>query len=67
MSDEPSVTIRVKPHGPHRIMGPVLILDADGNPITPPPAKTPGMIKLCSCGRTATPPFCDSSHNKPNP
>jgi CDGSH-type Zn-finger protein len=56
------VRITVKANGPLVIEGPVTIMDADGNPLTPPPAKTPGVIKLCRCGRSGNKPFCDGSH-----
>jgi CDGSH-type Zn-finger protein len=58
----PPVTIIVKSRGPYLIQGPIEIRDLDGNPIDPPPAKTPGVTKLCSCGQSATKPFCDGSH-----
>lgn len=61
MRDEPA-TITVKPNGPLLVRGPVAILDADGRPIPLPPAKQPGLIKLCRCGRSASKPFCDGSH-----
>jgi CDGSH-type Zn-finger protein len=61
MTNEP-VTIVIKPAGPIHVRGPVTILDNDGNPIEPPPSKTPGVIKLCGCGRSANKPFCDSTH-----
>ncbi|HSR14111.1 MAG TPA: CDGSH iron-sulfur domain-containing protein [Gemmatimonadales bacterium] len=64
MSDD-ATSITIKPAGPYLVRGPVTILDNEGNPIEPPPAKTPGVVKLCGCGRSATKPFCDASHNKP--
>lgn len=62
MSDP--VVITVKRKGPLLVHGPVEIRDQDGNLVVPPPAKTPGVIKFCSCGRSATRPFCDGSHNE---
>lgn len=68
MSDEQTpVTITVKPWGSIMVRGPVTILDTEGNVITPPPAKTPGVIKLCSCGHSRTRPFCDGSHKTCEP
>ena len=63
MTNQP-VTITIKPAGPYLVQGPVTVLDHEGNPIEPPPAKTPGVIKLCGCGLSANKPFCDSSHKK---
>ena len=62
MSD---VIITIKQKGPYLIEGPVEIRDQDGALITPPPAKTPGITKLCGCGHTKTKPFCDGSHKTP--
>ena len=56
------VKVITKVWGPILIQGDVELVDQEGNPITPPPAKTPGTIKLCSCGHSATRPFCDSTH-----
>lgn len=58
----PPVTVTVKTRGPYLVEGPVVIRDLDGNSIDPPPAKTPGIIKLCACGQSRTKPFCDGSH-----
>lgn len=58
------LTIVAKPHGPYIVQGPVEIRDLDGNLIEPPPAKTPGITKLCACGRSGTKPFCDGSHKR---
>jgi CDGSH-type Zn-finger protein len=63
MSDSP-VRIVIKPAGPIHIHGPVILEDHEGNPITPPPSKVAGVIKLCGCGLSANKPFCDSSHKK---
>lgn len=63
MSDSP-VRIRLKPHGTLVVEGPIEILDNDGNPVSLPPAKTPGVTKLCGCGHSKAWPFCDSSHKE---
>ena len=63
MSDSP-VRVIIKPAGPIHLEGLVTIEDHEGNLITPPPAKVPGLIKLCGCGLSANKPFCDSSHKK---
>jgi CDGSH-type Zn-finger protein len=62
MAEKPRITVRL--HGPIWIQGDVDLVDQDGNPLTPPPAKTPGMIKLCRCGQSSNQPFCDGTHNK---
>jgi CDGSH iron-sulfur domain-containing protein 3 len=58
----PPVTIRWKPTGPYVVEGPVVFTDNEGTELVPPPAKIPGQIKLCGCGRSNTKPFCDGSH-----
>lgn len=62
-SDTPP-RITVKPHGTIILHGPAEIRDPDGNPITPPPFKQPGVIKFCGCGHSANRPFCDGSHKR---
>jgi CDGSH-type Zn-finger protein len=57
-----SVRITIKPKGPYVIEGPVVIRHPDGTVIEPPPAKQPGLVKLCGCGQSLTKPFCDGSH-----
>lgn len=52
----PSIT--VCPDGPLLVRGPVTLVDGAGLPIRVEHAT----IALCRCGRTARPPFCDSSH-----
>jgi CDGSH-type Zn-finger protein len=66
MSDsaDTPVTITWKPSGPLVIEGPVTILDNEGTPMEPPPAKHPGQVKLCGCGLSRTRPFCDGSHKR---
>ncbi|HXE56502.1 MAG TPA: CDGSH iron-sulfur domain-containing protein [Gemmatimonadales bacterium] len=59
------IQITVKPRGTIVIEGPVIIRDRDGNEIPQPPAKHPGVVKLCGCGRSKTRPFCDGSHKRP--
>ena len=60
--EQPRVSIRWKPTGPYVIEGPVVVRDNEGNELVPPPAKIPGQIKLCGCGRSQTKPFCDGTH-----
>lgn len=56
--------IIIKKNGPILVQGEVELVDQEGNPISPPPAKTPGTFKLCSCGNSDTRPFCDGTHNR---
>jgi CDGSH-type Zn-finger protein len=65
MSDKPRIII--KRNGPILVQGEVDLVDQDGNQLTPPPAKTPGTFKLCTCGGSATKPFCDGTHKNDGP
>jgi CDGSH-type Zn-finger protein len=60
-----TVRITIKRNGPILVTGDVELVDQDGVSLTPPPAKTPGTFKLCTCTGSATLPFCDGTHNKP--
>jgi CDGSH-type Zn-finger protein len=54
------VTIRMRPHGPLVVEGPVRIIDSTGavfSITTDKPA-----IALCRCGTSKNRPFCDGSH-----
>jgi hypothetical protein len=65
-NNEPGpITITVKPLGTIVIHGPARIEDLEGNLLTIPTFKQPGVIKLCGCGRSGNKPFCDGSHKKP--
>lgn len=70
MTSEPGehpVTIIIKARGPYLVRGPVRIETQDGAVIEPPPAKTPGLVKLCGCGQSGTKPFCDGTHKTCQP
>ena len=54
------VEITVRDNGPYKVTGPVRIVDADGNELTPPDPDRP--VVLCRCGRSRTKPFCDAAH-----
>ena len=58
------ITVIFKKKGTITIEGTVIVLDEDGNVMTQPETKRPGMIKLCGCGHSETKPFCDGSHKK---
>ena len=70
MSDSPPeqtpgpILITVKPLGTIVIHGQARIEDPEGNELTIPPFKQPGVIKLCGCGHSGNKPFCDGSHKK---
>jgi CDGSH-type Zn-finger protein len=55
------VTIRVRDGGPYRVEGPLILLDAEGNPF---PLVAGQVVTLCRCGQSRTKPFCDSSHRR---
>jgi CDGSH-type Zn-finger protein len=62
--DQPPTSIVFKRRGTIVIEGPVVVRDEDGNEVPQPPAKHPGIVKLCGCGRSENKPFCDGSHKK---
>ena len=64
MDPTPPITIIFKKKGTITVEGTVIVLDEDGQVMTQPETKRPGMIKLCGCGRSETKPFCDGSHKK---
>jgi CDGSH-type Zn-finger protein len=55
------VEIKVRANGPYRILGPVRIVDAEGNEFVLPEGSS---IVLCRCGHSQTKPFCDKSHRR---
>ena len=63
MADEAAVHITVKPNGPLRVEGHIVLKDADGQEwdLTGKPA-----ISLCRCGLSEKRPFCDGSHARQN-
>ena len=52
------VTIKIRDNGPYRISGPIVVLDADGNPFE----WNEETVVLCRCGHSANKPFCDGTH-----
>lgn len=56
-AEESLVTITVRDHGPYFVEGPFRVVDAGGNEL-----RQGVKCTLCRCGRTGTPPFCDSTH-----
>ncbi len=58
------IFITVKPSGTITVHGIIPVQDLDGNQLTIPTFKQPGVIKFCGCGRSANKPFCDGSHKR---
>jgi len=57
--DATGVTITVRDNGNLRVVGPITLLDGEGNAFDVEAGKA---VFLCRCGGSATKPFCDSSH-----
>lgn len=55
------VRITVRPNGPLRVEGHIVLQDADGR--TWDLAGKPA-VSLCRCGLSEKRPFCDGSHNR---
>ena len=55
------VKITVRPNGPLRVEGPIVLTDAEGREwdLTGKPA-----VSLCRCGHSENRPFCDGSHKR---
>jgi CDGSH-type Zn-finger protein len=64
MPEPPITVIYKRKKGTLVIEGAVVVRDEEGNEIPQPPAKHPGIVKLCGCGRSAEKPFCDGSHKR---
>ena len=56
------ITIRCRENGPLVVMGPVRIIDHQGNAFVIPAGKD--NVALCRCGRSSSKPFCDGSHRQ---
>jgi CDGSH-type Zn-finger protein len=52
------VTIKVRDNGPYRISGPIVVMDAEGNPYE----WREETVVLCRCGHSLNKPFCDGTH-----
>lgn len=59
MSDDVKITVR--PNGPLRVEGAIVLSDAEGRTwdLTGKPA-----VSLCRCGASENRPFCDGSHKR---
>ena len=56
-----AVTIKARGNGPYKVVGPVRVIDAEGNEFVLPEADA---IVLCRCGHSGNKPFCDASHKR---
>ena len=54
------VKMRLRPHGPLVVEGPIQLVDSAGEAFTLDSSKP--AIALCRCGQSANRPFCDGSH-----
>lgn len=66
---EGEVQIHVRPNGSYKVYGRVRLFDVDGNEYEIDAGALKAdrrgpRLKLCRCGRTASPPFCDESHRE---
>ena len=60
--NKPGVKVEVVDNGPMKITGNFVLKDLKRNT-----EEAPGEITLCLCGKTATKPYCDGSHEKQDP
>ena len=60
MADQ-KVTITIFDDGPYEVVGPVTLMDEDGNIIEVDEGEP---IYLCRCGGSTEKPFCDGTHSK---
>jgi CDGSH-type Zn-finger protein len=56
------VEIKTRENGPYKVMGPITLIDSDGNEFELPDDGKP--VALCRCGGSTTKPFCDGTHSK---
>lgn len=53
--------IETRANGPYVVVGPVVIVDADGREIRIDAGQ---VVTLCRCGHSSDKPFCDSTHRR---
>lgn len=53
------VKVEIRENGPLRVIGPVDIVDKDGNAYAIPEGQ---WISFCRCGMSKNKPFCDTAH-----
>jgi CDGSH-type Zn-finger protein len=56
------VEIKARENGPYKVVGPIRLIDADGNEYDL--GDKGDVIALCRCGASTTKPFCDGTHSK---
>jgi CDGSH-type Zn-finger protein len=56
------VEIKTRENGPYRVVGPIRLIDADGNEFDL--GEQGEVIALCRCGGSTTKPFCDGTHSR---
>lgn len=54
-----SVEVRIRPHGPFVVTGPITLVDTEGQSYDLTGKES---VALCRCGASANRPFCDGSH-----
>jgi CDGSH-type Zn-finger protein len=57
VSEATRIVITPTGNGSNRIVGPMVIMDAEGNVI-----READEIYLCRCGQSSNKPFCDGTH-----
>jgi CDGSH iron-sulfur domain-containing protein 3 len=60
-AQQPVVLIKVRDDGPYKVIGPVRVIDVDGNEFVLPAGEA---VALCRCGHSQKKPFCDASHRE---
>lgn len=58
----PEVVILARHNANYRVMGPVRLIDADGNEYDLSGKEE--FVALCRCGGSSTKPFCDGTHKR---
>jgi CDGSH-type Zn-finger protein len=56
------VEIKARENGPYKVVGPIRLIDSDGNEYDL--GEKGDTIALCRCGASTTKPFCDGTHSK---
>jgi CDGSH-type Zn-finger protein len=66
MNEGAPLSVRFKKRGTIVVEGAVVVRDEEGNEVSLPTFKQPGVVKFCGCGRSQNRPFCDGSHKVGN-
>ena len=62
MNSNRDMKVRVRDNGPLVLVGPIEVIDAEGNPLALPTNKP--AVALCRCGASKNKPFCDGAHKE---